>query len=172
VIEREPTPLRPPRPPEHGWLPADEDAHVELDSLLAPGELREGFSLARREASRPRRWLADLVGHHDAPPAAAPTHLAEFEERRHELDERELRALAQRDDTLREREQWSAGRREELEQRFLELESAQQKLEARERELVRREEAAARWFSELNRIQRLIEEKQQRLDGLSPETVS
>jgi hypothetical protein len=121
VIEREPTPLRAPRPPQHGWPLHAEDVPADLDSMLEPGALREGFSLARRESGRPRRWLADLVGNGA---------------------------------------QQAAGRGEDVQRRLEELEAVERRLALRERELLRREEAAARWFSELNRIQRLIEEKQ------------
>jgi len=126
VIEREPTPLRAPRPPEHGRPLHADHVPADLDSMLEPGALREGFALARRESARPRRWLADLVGNG-----------------------------AHR----------QAGRNEEVRLRLDELEAVEQKLALRERELTRREEAAARWFRDLNRTHRLIEEKQQRLEA-------
>jgi hypothetical protein len=186
--------LRPPRP-----VGPYDDA-LEQDSLLEPGALRERFAHARRDRgqARPRRWLADLIGHarSDAAPPAAPAPLpvlavavpmpmpehelppardhdldrraVALDERSHELDdrERELRGLARRDETLREREQWIANRREELQRRIEELETIERSLELREREVLRREEAAARWFTELNRMQRLIEEKRRRLELL------
>src|SRR5207249_6797259 len=102
-----------------------EDVPAELDSMLEPGALREGFWLARRESGRPRRWLADLVGN----------------------------------------AQHAAGRDDKVQRRLDELEAVGQTLALRERELVRREEAAARWFRELNRIKRRIEEQQQRLEA-------
>jgi hypothetical protein len=125
VIEREPIPLWAPRPPEQARPLQADDAPADLDSMLEPGALREGFALARRESARPRRWLADLVGNGTHQPAGG----------------------------------------EDVRRRLHELEAVEQRLALRERELVRREEAAARWFSELNRIHRLIEEKQQGLES-------
>jgi hypothetical protein len=61
--------------------------------------------------------------------------------------------------------QQAAGRSDDVHLRLDELEAIEQRLKLRERELVRREEAAARWFSELNRIQRLIQEERQRLEA-------
>ena len=159
MIEREPRSLRPPRPHNRGWPDADQETQADVDSLLEPGAIREQFSMARKEVARPRRWLGDLVGHgHGHSRAASVEPPAE------NGHERELRALARRDETLREWEQWIAGRREELQRRLDELAAVEQSLELREREVLRREEAAARWFAELNRTHRLIEEKLHRLE--------
>jgi hypothetical protein len=121
VIDRKPSPLRLSRPAVRGWSGDATEAADEPESLLEPGALRRGFSLARSEKRRPRRWLADLVG----PPPPAPG-------------------------------------AEDVQRQLAELEVLAERLHVRERDLVRREEAAARWFSELNRIQRQLDEERRR----------
>jgi hypothetical protein len=76
---------------DFGWTDAPEP------SLLEAGLLRERFSVARREAVRPRRWLSDLVGHGQQDEHGR--RVAELEARSRALDERE-RALVRREEAL------------------------------------------------------------------------
>jgi len=142
LIDKDPRPLWPPdgserRPPgDPSRLPPPDD-----EDRLVAGELRSQFAQARRSAGRAPRWLADLVGP-PAVPQQQPDHAAQGPtapdlERQHR----------------------------QLEQRAAELEERLRRLDRREAEVLRREEAAARWFTDLNRAQRQLDDERRRQGG-------
>src|SRR5439155_23176395 len=127
VIEREPTPLRAPRPPEHGRPLHADHVPADPDPMLEPDALREGFALARRESARPRRWLADRVG--NGPHRQAGRN----EEVRLRLDELEAveQKLALRERELTRREEAAARWFRELNRTHRLNEEKQQRPEGR-----------------------------------------
>jgi hypothetical protein len=183
VIEKDLRPLRPPRISADPWRsppdapePPRQQLEDESVSLLEPGALRERFAHARKAATRPQRWLADIVGRAPepgppipqfpvepirglapAPPVeprpSAPRHTEPIEPRHTEPIER---IVPSQDYRLRDREQ-------EMERRAIELRLRTERLEQREEEVVRREEAAARWFTDLSRAKKQLDEEKRRL---------